>query len=619
MAGFQGRMLEVNLSKGSSRETFVEKDSLRKYIGGSGLGAKLLFDRVSPDVDPLSPENTLFVLGGPISGTSLPGGARFSICAKSPQTDMWGEACCGGNFAAEMRGAGWDGIIVEGASDRPAYVLVEDGKVEIKDASDLWGKDTHQVADLLKEQHGKKAKILSIGDAGERLVKFAAVANDNRGFAARCGMGAVMGSKKLKAIVVKGNGKIEMADPERFAECRKVLIQKAKDHIATQVLGMMGTNAALGVSAVTGDLPAKNWMIGDNSTIAAGIDGSVLSSPQYLTGNDSCHGCMVGCKRMVQITEGPYKGMSGPGPEYEGVASLGSLLMIGDMAAVIRMNEICNQHGIDCISAGATLAMVMDCWERGIISAKDTDGIEMTWGNAEAAIQMLHKIARREGFGDILAEGSKRASEKIGNGASQCTVEIKGMEVPMHDPRANYAAGLAYATGIRGACHTSDPSYSLSSGVMDWPELGLVPTINLKESSGLAQVVKNCQDLGGIYNSAVLCYMLIMPVNAEDITNVISAASGFDYDFKELIECGERIWHLKRGLSNLMGIAAKDDRLPKQILTPTTEGGSAGCAPDIELMLKEFYPVRGLADDGRPTKDTLERLGLSELATKLYT
>ncbi len=620
MGTHRGKLLDINLSTGAVKTTKIEEDVLRKYIGGSGLAAKLMFDRVLPDVDPLSPDNILFFLTGPTSGTNIPGGARFSVCAKSPLTNIWGESNCGVSFANELRSAGWDGIIIEGASDKPVYMVIENDKVEIKDASGLWGKNTHEVTDLLKERHGdrKKGTLASIGVAGENLVRFAGVCCENKNFAARCGMGAVMGSKKLKAIFVKGSGKVSLADPGRYTARRKIVLDKAKESIAIQFLTAQGTNAAMGLSALTGDLPAKNWALGDNTAISAKIEGGVLSGPDFLIRNDGCHGCMVGCKRVVHITDGPYKGMEGPGPEYEGVASLGSLLMIGDMAAVIKMNEACNDFGVDVISCGATIAFAMDCFENGLITSKDTDGIELKWGDDAAVLKMIEKIARREGFGDVLAEGSKHAAQKIGRNASDYAVEIKGMEVPMHDPRANYLDGLGYATGVRGACHTNDATYAIGSGILDWPDIGLPIGIDVKKNEGAGEVVKHAQDLGQIFNAAVFCYMLIFVLNGEDVAELLSAASGFDYTFKEVEECGERIWHMKRGLGNLMGITAADDRLPRQILTPPTEGGAAGSAPDLALMLKEFYPARGLGADGRSSKETLDRLGLSELAAKLH-
>jgi len=620
MAGFEGRLLEVNLTTGAKKSSNIDKGILRKYIGGSGLGAKLMLDRISPNVDPLSPDNPLFIMTGPTSGSTMPGGARFSVCAKSPLTNIWGEACCGGTFANELRSAGWDGIVVEGASHKPVYIIIENDKVEIRDASDLWGKNTHEVTDLLKGRHGDKHRgtLVSIGVAGENLVKFAAISSEKKNFAARCGLGAVMGSKKLKAIFVRGSGKVPLADPERFRARAKIVLNKAKESIAIQVLTAQGTNGALGLGAFTGDLPIKNWTVGMNTDISSNIDGGVLSGPKFFIGNDACHGCMVACKRVVHITEGPYKGMEGPGPEYEGVASLGSLLMIGNMAAIIKMNETCNDFGLDVISCGSTIAFATDCFEHGLITTKDTDGIELKWGDADAVLKMIGKIARREGFGNVLAEGSKRAAQKIGKNAYDYANEIKGMEVPMHDPRANYLLGLGYATGVRGACHTNDASYAISSTILNWPEIGLPLGIDVKKNEGSAVFVKHAQDLGQIFNAAVFCYMIVFVINGDDMAELLSAASGFDYTFKEIEECAERIWITKRGLDNLMGITAADDRLTRQLLTPNKDGGAAGQAPKLEVLLKEFYPARGLNAEGRPTKETLNRLGIPELAAKLY-
>jgi len=519
-----------------------------------------------------------------------------------------------------MRMAGWDEIIFTGASDKPVYLLIQDDKVELKDASDLWGKGNFEVHRLLKERHGgRKPKVVAIGQAGEKMVKFAAVCNGEKDFAARCGLGALMGSKKVKAIVAIGSGKIPLAEPEKFAERRKIAIQKAKENIITMVLGMSGTVAAVEVSMATGDIPGKNWTIVGNQG-AGKIGGVVVNSPAFLGGTESCHGCVVGCKRVMDIKEGPFKGFKGPGPEYEGVGAVGSNLMIEDMGAVIKMNQMCNDYGMDVISCGGVIAWAMECFEKGILKAKDFDGIELKWGDGDAAIKLITKIAKREGIGDLLAEGSKRAAQKVGLGSSDFLVEVKGMEVPMHDPRTNHGLALSYATGARGACHTSDPLYSSGTGVYAFPEFGLTGALaaQVKISKGWGAPVKGAQDYGAIYNSAILCYMVTGAINAEDLVDLMVTSSGFDYTFPELAECGERIWHMKRGINNLMGMTVKDDRLPQRLLISATEGGAAGSVPDMRLLMEEFYPARGLAADGRPTKETLARLGLNDLAAKLY-
>lgn len=620
MAGFEGKTLEIDLSSGKISKGMLDKNMLRKFIGGSGLGAKLIFDRVDPKVDPLSPKNPLFITTGPLSGNTLPGGSRFAVCAKSPLTDMFGEANCGGDFASEMRMSGWDELIFTGASEKPVYLLIQDDKVELKDASDLWGKGNFEVNHILKERHGgRKPKVVAIGQAGEKMVRFAAICNAEKDFAARCGMGAIMGAKKLKAIVAIGTGKVPLAEPEKFAERRKIAIQKAQADIACMVLGMSGTAAAVEVSMQLGDIPGRNWAIVGNQG-AATIGGVVLNSPAFLKGHESCHGCVVGCKRVVDIKEGAFAGLTGPGPEYEGIGAVGSNIGVVDMGAVIKMNQMCNDYGMDVISCGGTIAMAMDCYEQGILTAKDLDGIELKWGDVDAVMKLITKMAMREGVGNLLAEGTKRMAEKIGKGSSEYAIHVKGLELPMHDPRANHGLALSYATGPRGACHTSDPAYTVGQGIFNWPEFGLTgaQAAVTRVSKGWGPVVKGGQDLGQIVNAGILCYMVTGSLNAEDLTDLFVTSSGFDYSFKELQECGERIWIMKRGINNIMGKTAKDDVLPKRVLKASTEGGAAGSSPDMKLLLEEFYPARGLDSDGRPTKETLARLGLNDLSAKLY-
>ncbi len=619
MAPMKMKILDLNLSTGKSQTIPISEDIQRKFIGGSGLAAKLFFDRVSPKVEPLSPENVLFITTGPLSGTTMPGGSRFSVCAKSPLTNLWGESSCGGTFAAWLRSAGVDGLAISGASKKPVYLLIQNGKAEIKDAADLWGKGTYETIDTLRARHGgeKNASVLAIGQAGEKQVRYAAAANEKRDFAGRTGMGAVMGSKKLKAIVAVGTGKVDAAVPEAFSAKRKDYTAKAKDHFIVQVIKQGGTNGALDFGVMLGDLPGKNWAAGDMTAFGPKIGGAMLNSPNFLTGTDQCHGCLVGCKRVVKTDLGAYKLKAPAGPEYEGVASLGALLMIDDMAAIVKMNEMCNDYGMDVISCGATIAMAMDCYEQGIITSKDTGGVELKWGDAAAAIKMIEMIAERKGLGNTLAEGAKRAAEKIGKNASQYAMVVKGMEIPMHDPRAFHGLALSYATGVRGACHTNDLTYSIEQGIVVWPEAGIPGGYQQKSSVGKAQMVVASQNLGQVVNAAPMCYMLMSVISSQELVDLMNAASGFDYTLAELLTAGERIWLLKRGLNNLMGATAADDRLPKRILTSPPSGPAVGSVPDLELMLKEFYPLRGLDSQGRPSKEKLNALGLSDLAAKL--
>ncbi len=619
MTVFEGKILEVNLTSGSIGSSMVDKGTLRKYIGGSGLAAKLFFDRVPMNVDPLSKDNVMFVMTGPLGGMAMAGGSRFSVCAKSPLTNMWGESSCGGTFAAWLRSAGYDGIAITGASSKPVCLIIQDGKAKIKDAADLWGKGTYDTMDSLREQNGGKTKasVLSIGPAGENKVRYAAIANEKRDFIGRTGMGAVMGSKKLKAIVAIGSGKVDAVKAEVFAEKRKSYTEKAKGHFIVDIVKAGGTNGALEIGAMLGDLPGKNWAAGDMNAFAPKIGGGALNNERFLTGTDQCHGCLVNCKRVVKKENQPYPLKDTAGPEYEGVASLGSLLMIDDMAAIIKMNEMCNDYGLDVISCGSTIAMAMDCYEHGIIGPSDTGGMELKWGNVEAVIKTIDSIANRKGFGNTLAEGSKRAAAKIGKNASDYAVQVKGMEVPMHDPRAFHSMGLSYATNIRGACHTNDLNYSLEQGIFFWPEIGINGGYVQKSSVGKAKVTVISQNMGQVVNSLPICYLLMSIISSADLVELTNAASGFDYTLEELMTCGERIWMLKRGMDNLMGVTAADDKLPKQLLTSPPDGPALGSVPDMELMLREFYEIRQLEANGRPGKKKLESLGLGDLAARL--
>lgn len=617
MGTHRGKILDVNLSTGAVKTTKIEEDVLRKFIGGSGLAAKLFLDRVPPDVEPLSDKNVLFLMAGPLSGTNFPTSSRLVAAFKSPQTGIWGQASAGGNFAAEMKKAGYDGIAISGASSKPVYLVIEDDKVEIKDAADLWGKDCYQTTDILAERHGAKADLLEIGLAGENLVKFASVLNGKWGFIGRCGGGAVMGSKKLKAVVIRGTGKVEPASPEEFTKIRKTVLKKIKESIQTQFINSAGTAVAIEVNAITGVLPVKNFSVGDGSAFGPKLTGTVITE-KYLIKPHACITCPIACKRTVRVAEGPYAIEEGPGPQYETVSALGNLLMIDDLAAVIKMGETANRYGVDTISCGGTIAFAMECFEKGIITSKDLDGSQLRWGNPDDVLAMIEKIANRQGFGDVLAEGSRSAAKKIGRNAEDYTVEIKGLELPQYDPRGSHGHGLSFMTSNRGACHVASTIGSVENNwVFTWSDVGITSGYDPKADEGKGELNVTCESLDMLSNSSTLCRFSLMAMAITDLAEALKAATGFDYDLDEIMECGSRIWMLQRGLNNLMGVTAADDRMPKRILTPHTDGLAAGSVPNVELMLKEYYKARGLDANGRPLKEKLNSLGLSDLAAKL--
>ena len=619
MGGYTGKILEINLGTGKIETLPVEEEDQRKFLGGSGLAAKFFFDSFDPSVNPPSPGNPLIMMTGPLVGTQFPGTSRFAVCGKSPLTGIWGEGTCGGNFGPELKFAGTDGIIFKGASSNPVYLVIEDDQIELRDAKDLWGMDNYAVTDLLKERHGKerKPKVLSIGPAGENLVRFAAICNDKGDFIGRTGMGALMGSKKLKALVVKGTRKVEVSYPEEYAALRKDLLAKSRDAVLAQSFRSMGTDAGMDLGMMTGDVPIKNWSIGEDFQLSANLGGPSLTE-KYLTRNHACSFCPVACKRMVKVEDGPFKTEEGPGPEYETCAAFGTLIMNDDLAGVIKANEWCNRYGLDTISCGATIAFAMEAYEKGLITKKDTDGIDLTWGNVEGAIELIHKISKKEGIGAILSEGTREAAKRLGKGAEGFSVEVKGLEAPMHDPRGFHGMGLAYMTSVRGACHLMHLCLGVEQGITAYPEAGFQENYVGQSSEGKAEMVKLCEDLGIPCNSLVICEFVAWTLSANDLAEMVRVTTGFDFSLKELLSCGERTWLLKRGLGNMMGASWEDDRLPKRILTPLKEGAAAGSVPDVEKLLREYYEIRGLDREGKPKKEVLIKAGLGDLAKKLH-
>lgn len=615
MSGYTNCILEVNLKTGAITQVRLDDQTKRSLMGGSAVAAKLFLERVEPKVEPLSPANTLFIMTGPLTGTTLPGVSRFAICAKSPLTGIWGESTCGGYFGAQLKFAGYDGIIFTDVASQPVYLCIDDDKVELRDASHLWGKGIYAVTDELRKGNagGRKFEVLAIGQAGEHLVKYAAVSNNGAHFAGRAGMGAVMGLKKLKAIIARGSSKVEYSIPGEARELRKELVKKTKDHMIAQSFRDLGTDAAMSLGMMTGDIPIKNWEIGEDFEFSEQLGGHTLTE-RYLTKPFACYSCPIACKRVVRVKEGHYRtGGEIPGPEYETCAAFGTMLLNKDLAAIIRANYLCNDYGMDTISCGCTIAFVMECYEKGLLSAPDTGGLELTWGNIEAVIELLPQIAFREGVGDLLAEGSREAARRIGKGADELTVEVKGLEVPMHDPRGFHGMGLGYAVSNRGACHLQHMNLFVEQGTAVYAEVGLETDYLGQTSEGKARMHYLSENLGATTSAAPICIFVLGCITADDFTAMLRVTTGFDYTLNELLECGERVWLLKRGLNNLMGITRKDDRLPLKILSPVKEGAAVDSVPDIEKMLSEYYELRGLDNSGVPKREALEKAGLGYL------
>jgi aldehyde:ferredoxin oxidoreductase len=431
-------------------------------------------------------------------------------------------------------------------------------------------------------------------------------------------MGAVWGAKNLKAVYVSGSGKIAVAHPEKLQELKNELKPVYEDSIYIAALTASGTPAHIDVGAISGDVPIKNWQM----TEWEGFNeiGPVNIEEKIFAGNKTCYGCSVACKKDAEVKDGPYKMAKGPSPEYETVVTFGSLCLNDSIESIAQANEICNRYGMDTITCGATIAFAIECFENGLITEGDTDGLKLTWGNSDAIVAMTEKIAKKEGFGAILAEGSAKAAEKIGKNAADFLTTVKGLEAPMHDPRSAHGYGLAYGVSPRGACHEASLNFNVEGGAMYIPEIeALAMALEDHTSENRAALNVACQDYGMFFSScAVYCNLGAVPLNATQAVEMINHVTGFDYTLEDVIDIGRRVWYLKRGLSNLFGARAADDRLPKRLMTRMDDGPTAGSLPDMDKMLAEFYALRGFDDNGVPGKAVLDKVGLPDLAALLH-
>ena len=589
MNGNTGKILEVNLSSGAIATLALPEAVYRDFLGGSGLAAKIFFDRRGYQADPLGPDNLLLVMTGPLAATGLPGASRLEVCGRSPLTGIWGEASMGGHFAPDLKRAGWDGIVITGASAKPVLLWINQDKAELRDASELWGLDTYETEDRIPEiVNEKRAKVMCIGPGGENLVRFAGIVNDRGSVAARCGLGAVMGSKKLKAIAVRGSGAVALADEEGLKALRQELLERIKTDVTAASLRAYGSNMHMQLGMAMSDIPTKNWRQALWEEGMEALSGMTVRKT-IQTRVHACAGCPVACKRIVKKDEGPYAMAEGPGPEYEGAASLGTMLKIDNLPAVAKANELCNRMGLDVISTGSTIAWATEAFENGVLNSKKTDGIEFGWNRPEVLVDLIPKIARREGFGKELAEGVKRASAKFGG--AEFAIHVKGLEAPMHDPRAMWSMALSYATNVRGACHTKDLNLETEMGAFDFAQGGLKPTAAHTAVGKAAQTIVT-QQVGQLLGSSVMCvYVILCFQRVEDLRRMVNLAAGFDYSMDDFLRGADRSWYLKRALGSLMGMRREDDRLPQRILTPHLEGHATQLAPLLAGMNRNTMKV----------------------------
>ncbi|MBC7109953.1 MAG: aldehyde ferredoxin oxidoreductase family protein [Archaeoglobi archaeon] len=611
MYGYMGKLLRVDLTRNEIREEELKEELAKKFIGGSGLSAKIIYDELPnpAEVDPLSPENILIFMTGPLVGVRVPNSGRHSVCAKSPLTGIWGEANSGGTWGVEFKKTGYDGIIITGKAEKPVYLWIHEGGVEIRDASHLWGKDTFETDEILKEETDKKAVTASIGPSGEKLVKIAAVMNDGKDAraAGRTGMGAVMGSKNLKAIAVRGDKEIPVYDEERLKELTKDLGKMIAEK--AERMGKYGTANIVIMVEEIGDLPIKNWLQGRWVDGAEKLSGERMAET-ILKRRYFCKNCVIGCGRIVEIQEGKWKLEEQAGPEYETIGAFGSMCLVDDLGAVSKLNEICNRYGIDTISAGSIVAFAMEAYEKGILKESDI-GFPLKWGDADAAVRLTEMIAKKEGIGALLSEGVRRAAEKLGGLALEMAIHSKGLELPMHDPRAYSSIAVAYATSNRGACHLQGLTHPLE-GRLVIPELGYSEPLDRFEVKGKGIMSAKMQNLMAMFDSLTLCKFLIFGgITVRHLVDWLNATTGWNFTVEEFLKTGERIYNIKRMFNVKCGVSRKDDTMPLRVLTHKRgEGGSAEHLPAWNIMLSEYYEFRGWDEMGIPKEEKLRELGL---------
>jgi len=622
--GYHGKILHVNLTTGKLELEEPDETFYRKYMGGSAMAAYYLLKQTPPGADPLGPENTLSLMTGVVTGAPFSGQSRVTAVAKSPVTGLVGDSQAGGFWPAELKAAGFDGIVIYGKSGRPVYLWLHDGEAELRDAAHLWGHFTADVEDVIREElSDRRIQVLQCGPAAEKGVRFGALINNASRANGRTGMGTVMASKNLKAVAVRGHNRPELADPEAV----KALAKWGVDHFEgsnVYGLGLLGTAGVVSSQDKNGGLPTRNWASGTFEGAEA-ISGQRMADT-ILKERDTCFGCLIRCKRVVEVTEGPFPvDPRYGGPEYETISTMGSYCGLSDLVAIARANQLCNMYGMDTISCGATIAWAMDCFERGLLTLEDTGGIELRFGNAGALVQMVERIGKREGFGRVLGEGSARAAETLGVGRD-LVVAVKNHELPAHMPQVKRSLALIYAVNPFGADHMShehDPSYKWYPERM--AELGLLDPQPLQVlNAEKVRYALYTQYLCSCLDSVSLCQFVFGPAwqlyGPSQLVEAVRAVTGWNASLWELMKVGERRLNLLRAFNAREGSGAEVDTVPPKLLIPLQGGKSDGvavAAEEVEAAKALYYRMAGWDENGRPTRAKLEELALGWVADEL--
>ncbi|NHJ13321.1 MAG: aldehyde:ferredoxin oxidoreductase [Candidatus Thorarchaeota archaeon] len=619
--GYTGRMLRVRLDDGSFKTDRIPEDWIRDYIGGDGFAARLLYEEVPGRTNPLSPENKLMISTGPITGTLWPMSGRTVFVSKAAQTGIWGESHVGGFLGPELKYAGYDMLVVEGRAESPIYIMIHNSDLQIIDATDLWGTYTNTVTAKIKTRHNNPdIQVAAIGPAGERGIRFSSIIVNNARAAGRTGMGAVLGSKNVKAIAIRGTNPIKVHDHDAFTELAKNAHKRVRANPQAKEMGKWGTWILTAVKQEIGELPTYNHRTG----VFPGWEKLAADyiRPRYTISDRACFGCSLGCKKVNYVKEGLFEGTLEEGPEYEGLMAFGSALGIADYPTTLKANQVCNRLGMDIISAGGTIGFAIEAFENGLLTEKDTGGLKLEWNNPELVIELLEMIGRREGFGDLLAEGSKVAAERIGRGSEKYALHVKGLEVSGQDGRTHRSIGLGHATAARGADHLRSLVVVDQLGYEDvaaerWGKDKLPEIIDPYTEKYKAAAVFETENSYAIRDTLIVCWYSVSwpPIFwMQDFAEMLPLATGIKEfgDVKNLTEIAERQVNLKRLFNVREGISRKDDTLPSRFTEePMPEGPGKGQTVNLEPMLDDYYRLRGWdLESGLPTEATIRRLSL---------
>lgn len=625
--GYVGKWLFVDLTEGRIEPREYEPSLAEQYLGGNGFGTRLLWEQVGPEVDPLAPESLLIFATGPLCGTLMPNASRVEVIAKSPLTDLYGDANAGGFFGPELKFAGWDAVVITGQAPRPLYLAITDERVELRDADDLWGLTTSRTETAIRQAWGDpRVKTAIIGPAGENLVRFAGIQITPQRSAARCGLGTVMGGKRLKAIAVRGRGPIHVADRARFHELATSFHRRIRGNVIFPAVSAHGTPGIVSLMDALGRFPTRNFQLGSFPQVDD-ISAEALEARAFVR-HLSCFGCPVGCDKLYRLLDGCHTGTALHSLEYETLNALGACIWNNDLDAILAANRLCDDMGMDTISAGRVVSFAMELWEQGILSLDDTGGLALHWGDMDLVLRLLEMIAHREGFGELLAEGTRRAAQSIGRDAEQYAMHVKGLEIPAQDGRAQKSMGLAHVTSSRGADHlkafpTIDETGYPEEGRRRYGEQYLPEIVEPLATKHKPMLVKDGEDFGAVVDSVGVCKSGGTFVMAElywsDIAAALEAAAGMEMPAERLKRIGERIYNLQRCYNVWHGITRADDRLPRRFShEPSPSGNARGQVIDPEPMLDEYYRLRGWDPaTGWPTAEKLRQLGLEEATRRL--